>query len=77
MIENWELFGGMLNVDQGQQAALRAAQKVIARLRRRDLYKYCSEALIPQVGSMPGSAAWGAGCCCVGQGCGRGGGCPS
>ena len=49
LIENWELFGSMLNVDQGQQAALRAAQKVIARLRRRDLYKYCSEALVPQV----------------------------
>ncbi|GAB4815190.1 hypothetical protein N2152v2_002236 [Parachlorella kessleri] len=42
------LLGPLLHVEPEQERALAAAQAIIARLRRRDLYKYCSEALVPE-----------------------------
>ena len=49
VIENFELFRHMLNIEDEDEAALREAQGIVARLRRRELYKYVTDALIPQV----------------------------
>ncbi len=52
LVENCSVgaLSPLLHVEPEQERALAAAQAVIARLRRRDLYKFCSEALVPQVG---------------------------
>ena len=50
VIENFELFRRLFNLEEEDEAALGAAQAIIARLRRRELYKYVTDALIPQVG---------------------------
>ncbi len=52
LVENWSVgaLSPLLHVEPEQERALAAAQAVISRLRRRDLYKFCSEALVPQVG---------------------------
>lgn len=47
-IENFELFRHMLNLEDEDEAALRQSQAIIDRLRRRELYKYVTDALIPQ-----------------------------
>lgn len=51
-IENFSLFKPLLGVleDDDNLGALERAQAIIQRVRRRDLYKFCSEALIPAVG---------------------------
>ena len=48
-------------VDPEEEAALRAAQAVIARVRRRDLYKYVTEAFVPQASAACGSVGGGQG----------------
>lgn len=47
-IENFELFRHMLSVEEEDEAALRHSQAIIARLRNRQLYKYVTDALLPQ-----------------------------
>eukprot|EP00891_Asterochloris_glomerata_P001740 jgi/Astpho2/1740/e_gw1.00032.48.1_t len=45
-IENYELFHGDLS-DCDDDKAIHEAQAIIARLRKRQLYKYCSEVVVP------------------------------
>lgn len=47
LIENFDMLKGLVSVDEGDQAALRSAQAIIARLRRRKLYKYVTDAPVP------------------------------
>ncbi|KAL4422624.1 hypothetical protein ABPG75_008821 [Micractinium tetrahymenae] len=47
-IENFEQFCHLLSVEEEDEAELRRSQAIIARLRRRELYKYVTDALIPQ-----------------------------
>ena len=60
-VENWESLGRLLQVQPEDEVALRSAQAIIARLRRRDLYKYVTDALVPQVGGVASTPA----CCGV------------
>ncbi|EFN52480.1 hypothetical protein CHLNCDRAFT_26697, partial [Chlorella variabilis] len=43
-----DLYRRFLNVEPEDEAALRSARAIIERLRRRELYKYATECLIPQ-----------------------------
>jgi hypothetical protein len=61
VIENFELFRRLFNLEEEDEAALGSAQAIIARLRRRELYKYVTDALIPQVGGWVGG--WRGGWC--------------
>jgi hypothetical protein len=44
VVENFELFGRLLNLEPEHEAPLRSAQAIIARLRRRELYKCAAAA---------------------------------
>ena len=57
VIENFELLGRRFQVEPEDAGAIAAAQAIIARLRRRELYKYVNDALLPQVG-VRGRWAW-------------------
>ncbi|KFM24211.1 Deoxynucleoside triphosphate triphosphohydrolase SAMHD1-like protein [Auxenochlorella protothecoides] len=46
-VENYRLFGNLFTVEDENICAIERAQALIDRLRRRDLYKFCNEALIP------------------------------
>lgn len=47
MIENLDVLGPLVTLDEGNEASIRSAQKIIARLRNRQLYKYVTDAPIP------------------------------
>jgi HD superfamily phosphohydrolase len=47
-IENFDVLGPLLNnVDEGHHARIKSAQAIISRLRKRQLYKYVTDALVP------------------------------
>ncbi|PRW20466.1 lysine--tRNA ligase isoform X2 isoform A [Chlorella sorokiniana] len=48
VIENFDLFRRQLSASEDDEAAIARAQAIVARLRRRELYKYVTDALIPQ-----------------------------
>ena len=48
VIENFDLFRASLAVREEEEGAIAAAQAILGRLRRRQLYKYVTDALIPQ-----------------------------
>lgn len=53
MIENWNIakpgFGGLAkDADNDGETSMLAAQKILARLRRRDLYKFVDEFIVPR-----------------------------
>ena len=58
VVENFELYRRFLNVEPEDEAALRSARAIIERLRRRELYKYATECLIPQAGDWGGGRGW-------------------
>jgi deoxynucleoside triphosphate triphosphohydrolase SAMHD1 len=47
LVENFDFVRGMAHIEQDADAAIKAAQTILARLRRRDLYKYVNDALVP------------------------------
>ncbi|KAG7671643.1 putative Deoxynucleoside triphosphate triphosphohydrolase SAMHD1-like protein [Nannochloris sp. 'desiccata'] len=48
LIENFDVLGPLLNnVDEGHHARIKSAQAIISRLRKRQLYKYVTDAPVP------------------------------
>ena len=49
LIENFDILGPLLNnVDEGHHARIKSAQAIISRLRKRELYKYVTDAQVPR-----------------------------